>query len=152
MKHLTCFCAIVLCTFCFSQQEKLDSLRNDIETLKKQDSTYINTRLNYSKQLFYHSPNDSTLLDFSLETLKLTRLINYNKGEALVYNRIGVIYQYIYSDSNKAIENYQNSLRIIEKYKLPEKYIAGNIGNIASIYYEQKEYRKALSYYKKLLN
>ncbi|MDY7395664.1 histidine kinase [Aureibaculum sp. 2210JD6-5] len=143
----------ILClTFCFSQQKKIDSLKKVITEYSSKDTTYVNLRLLYSRKEFIFNPRDSSLLKYNLKTLEFAKQLNFRKGEALVYNRIGVIYQYILSDPYKAIEYYHRSLDIVEKNKLPSKYMVGNIGNIANIYYEQKENKKALEYYKKMLS
>tara|TARA_R110002049_G_scaffold10476_13_gene51549 strand:+ start:1849 stop:3600 length:1752 start_codon:yes stop_codon:yes gene_type:complete len=137
---------------CLSQQKQIDSLKKVIDAYTHQDTTYINLRLSYSRKKFISAPKDTTLLQYSLKTLELSKQLNFPKGEALSLNRIGVIYQYVFSNPYKAIENFQNSLTIVAKYGLPNRYYVGNIGNIANIYYEQKENEKALSYYKKMLD
>ncbi len=153
MKYLLLYSLMLLHLVCFAQQQQqIDSLKQVIDGYAEPDTTYINLRLNYSRKRFISAPKDSNLLDYNMKTLELSKKLIFRKGEALSLNRIGVIYQYVFSNPYKALESFQESLTIIEKYGLPNRYMLGNIGNIASIYYEQKENEKALSYYKKMLD
>lgn len=131
--------------------KELDSLKKHIQSLTAVDTTVINLRNDYIKQALFSNLSDSTLLNFAEITLTESKKINYKKGEALAYERMALVYQYSFSNPFKALEFYHFALETIGDNKELETFKWGILGNIATIYYEQEEYRKALINFNKIL-
>lgn len=133
-----------------SQQIPLDSIVKLMENYGNPDTAYVDMRLDYMKNKIFLTPTDTTWLAYGEETLKMAEDLDYPRGMAMAHERIGVVYQHLLSNPYKAIDNYQKSLSLIEQndhFKFLETSV---VGNIANIYQEQGELKKALTYYKKI--
>ena len=134
-----------------AQQNKVDSLSLQIASLPVDDPATIDLRNEYLKQALYANPADTTLLDFANKTLETARNLDYTKGMVVANERLGLIYQYTFSNPYLAVDHYQKALAIIGRDKSLESGKWGILGNIGTIYYEQEEYRKALTYFREVL-
>ncbi len=137
--------------FSTAQQKEIDSLEKILENYGQPDTTYVRLQMEYMKKKLFLTPSDSSWLDFANKSLQIAEKLDYPLGQALASEKIGIVYQYIYSDPYKALDYYQKSLEVIEKNNINPNYALGNLGNIGIIYYEQGELRLALTYYKKVL-
>lgn len=133
-----------------AQQVPLDSIVKLMENHGKIDTAFVDMRLDYMKNKLFLTPNDTSWLTYGKQTLKMAQDLNYPRGEAMAYERIGIVYQHLLSNPYKAIDNFQKSLTLIEKYNHFKFLEASTLGNIANIYREQGELKKALKYYKKI--
>tara|TARA_R110002051_G_scaffold267030_1_gene327020 strand:- start:26648 stop:28417 length:1770 start_codon:yes stop_codon:yes gene_type:complete len=128
-----------------------DSLYATVTILPVTDTLTIDARNDYVRQALFLNPADTTLFLFAEKTVQYAHKLAYEKGVLLAYERMGLVQQYSYSNPFKALECYHKALSIIEKNKKLIDYKVGILGNIATIYYEQEEYLKALSIFKDLL-
>lgn len=154
MKNLqTLFFLLIASSFANAQglQEKLDSLSKLIAARPASDTSAIDLRNEYAKQALFANPADTTLADFTQETLKTAKKENYKKGILLAYERLALINQYSFSNPYKALDYYHKALSIANNNPRLNFYKWEIIGNIATIYYEQEEYIKALEGFKKVL-
>lgn len=154
MKNIINFVFFILGNYLAIPQETpkiLDSIYKLIQSKPVIDTTTINLRNDFTKQSLFANPADSTLLDFAQFTLEEAKKIKYYKGIVLAYERLALVHQYSFSNPFKAIELYHLALGIIEENKTLEAYKWGILGNIATIYYEQEEFYKALNIFKEIL-
>ena len=57
------------------------------------DTATINLRNEYAKQALFANPSDSTLKDYTQQTLEIAKKANYRKGTLLAYERLALINQ-----------------------------------------------------------
>lgn len=147
------FFLILLCFIgngLYAQSTKLDSLKNEIDNYKKVDTTLILKRISFFKKTAYESPLYTDLLKYSKETLELAKKIHFDRGIAITYQHIGVVYQYFKTDVINALENYQKALRIIDSNPKLKTLTPGSLNNIGAIYMNKKDYTKALEVYRRM--
>ncbi len=96
--------------------------------------------------LTFRKINADTGLNYGQQALELAQKLNWEKGIAQSYTRLGLNYK-AKGDFNKALGCYFNSLKICEKLDMT-KDMANNLYSIGVIYMGQAEYAKALEYYK----
>ena len=151
---LTLVFLLIACSLANSQelQKKLDSLSRLITGMPPTDTATINLRNEYAKQALFANPSDSTLKDYTQQTLEIAKKANYRKGTLLAYERLALINQYSFSNPYKALDYYHKALSIADNNPHLNSYKWGIIGNIATIYYEQEEYKKALGSFKEVLH
>lgn len=152
MRKLLRLCLVLVTASLFAQNKTLDSLENVIENYKVHDSTYVKLRLDFIKDKIFLTPNDSIWLPYINKTLEVATKIDFKKGIALSHDRLGVYFQYIASNHYKALENYHKAILVAESEKSLKRYTPGFYGNIAVIYYEQQEYKKAINTFRILLD
>lgn len=150
------FALFFLLFFCFvtngqGLKNELDSLLGRIIILPSTDTTAINLRNEYTKKALFAQPADSTLTSFAQQTLEDAEKIGYQKGVMLAYERLALISQYSFSNPYKALDQYHKALSISANNPELEPYNWGVMGGIATIYYEQEEFEKALRYFKEIL-
>ncbi len=126
-----------------AQNTTIDSLLILVKTDKPDTSKAIllnNLCREYKNIGFY-----DTALYFGKSALQLAKQLNFQKGIADAYNRIGIIYdnQGIY---DKALENYFVLLKI-RKETGDKRSIADSYNNIGLTYYNLGNYEKALENY-----
>lgn len=133
------------------QQPLLDSLKRAVDQYSgKHDTSYVLLRNSLTVQKIYHDPSDTTQVEFIEETLRISQKLNFPKGIMLSYQRLGTVYQFFLGDPLLAIEYYQKALEVIDENPKLRIHTPNCQANIASIYFDQKEYRKALSLYKEI--
>ncbi|WP_111307490.1 tetratricopeptide repeat-containing sensor histidine kinase [Confluentibacter sediminis] len=149
IRALQCY-FLLMCANCYTQTH--DSLYHKLIKLPPNDTVTINARNDYIKQALFSNPADTTLFQFTEETLKLANKLSYKKGILLAYERMGLLQQYSFSNPFKALEFYHKALGIIENNRSLNVFKGGVLGNIAIIYYEQEEYQKALTIFNDILH
>ncbi|WBL44859.1 histidine kinase [Algoriphagus halophytocola] len=127
-----------------------DTLAVDSVDISDLDSTIIDQRNDFLKKALFENPGDSKLEIWGLQTLELAKILDYPKGIMVAYERLGLIYQYSYSNPFKALDYYYTALAIAEQNSKLEAFQWSIKGNIATIYYEQEEYQKALSLFEEV--
>lgn len=132
-------------------QKGLDSMLIRIAALPAGDTVAINVRNDYIKQALFANPADSTLTGFAQQTLKNAEKAGYQKGRMLALERLALISQYAFSNPFKALDYYHKALYITVDNSTLNPYKWGVMGGIATIYYEQEEYEKALHYFQEIL-
>ncbi len=76
--------------FCFSQNKKIDSLENIINSSSKNDSVKINRLIKLSR--LYINENTNKAIEFQEEALKISKKINYKIGMIKSHNNLSKIY------------------------------------------------------------
>ena len=152
MKYIFSLCCLVVLvsTTVEAQITPLDSIENLLENHPSHDTTLINIRNDLVHQKIFHEPDDSTLLSFTKETLKMAEELNFIKGQVMAIQRIAVIIQYLEGKPMESIDYYQRALEILSDQPRLRKYIPGSLINLANIYNEQGDHEKALELFKKL--
>ncbi|MBU2995275.1 tetratricopeptide repeat protein [Cellulophaga baltica] len=157
MKHLKRICysifSFVICLLSFdnlkAQNTEKDSLKHKIEQFKlkpnfQKDTTYINMLYRYGKDFGYY--NLDSLLLISNEAFKLSKAINYTKGESQSL----IILGNYYSDNNKekAMELYAQALTKAKKVN-NIKLILRAKSSLAIGYTHKENFTEALKQYYK---
>jgi tetratricopeptide (TPR) repeat protein len=140
-RFLFSFIGFFIFPFCFSQNTKIDSLRNVLKT-EQEDSNKVNT-LNSVSDLTWRSGNYTQAKKDAEGAFSLSEKIKYLKGEANAYNNLGNICtnQSIYPE---ALKNHFEALKIRENIQ-DKKGIAASCNNIGNIYMYQGNYADALA-------
>ncbi len=137
-------------------QTKIDSLENVLLTIQEDTG-----KVNLINELadIYLSTSPEKAHKYANKALKLAKKLSYKQGLATSLYHIGRIYYY-WSEYEKAIEYYQQSLKIYEELaNSPDsaeatsgkKGIAISLGNIGVVYTHLSNYKKSIEYYKKSL-
>jgi len=147
---------VFLLLICFSAntQELLknpDSLAVLIRSMPAEDTATINLRNQYVKQALFSNPADSSLMEFTQQTLDTAEKIGYQKGVLHAYERLALISQYSFSNPYKALDYYHKALSVAENNPGLITYKWGIKGGIATIYYEQEEFNNALRSFKEII-
>ena len=141
-----------LSIICFSQSLKeADSIEVLINNYGKPDKNYIRLRNTFVAKKLFSTPTDSTWLSYNFETLEVAKKLDYKEGEILAYGNIAIVYQYLLSDPYQAIDYNLKSMEIINYNNQLDVYAIPVLHNIGLLYYEQKEYKKALVYFRDAL-
>jgi tetratricopeptide (TPR) repeat protein len=139
---------LILHSFCFSQQSKIDSLKNLLKTDKKDTNKVIH--LNKLCREYELTGNNDSAKSYGTTALQLAEQIKYKRGIATAYKGIGNIYSK-QSDYVKALEYYLKALNLAEE--IGDKALqATTLGNISPVYNNQGDYQKALDYGLKALD
>jgi class 3 adenylate cyclase/Tfp pilus assembly protein PilF len=129
-----------------SGQAKIDSLLAEIPKAKG-DTNEV--KLLNSLTFNYKTINPNKGIDFGVQGLKLAKEIDWEKGEAICNNSLGLNYKNK-SDYTKALDYFYKALHINTSIN-NQKGIATNYTNIGNTYHKQSNYPKALDYYYKAL-
>ncbi len=143
---------LLLCCKSLSHAQKipLDSIKDLFEGHASIDTTLVNIRNDLVHQKIFYEPEDSTLLSFTRETLKIAEDLNYVKGQVMAIQRIAVVIQYLQGKPIESIDYYQKALGLLADKPKLKKYIPGSLINLANIYNEQGDHEKALQLFKRL--
>ncbi len=136
----------ILHSFSFSQQNKIDSLLNILKTAKE-DTTKVNLLNGICWEYKDISPDTAQI--YSLQSLELSKKINYKQGIATSYNNSGVVFAYK-GDNDKSLENFFKSLKMQEEIG-NKKMIANMYNNIGIIYKNKGDYAKSIEAHLKSL-
>lgn len=131
----------------YAQNSKIDSLSTFIKTAKS-DTIKIKTLNVLCTEYRIIGEMDNAILKGN-EGLKLSRELQWKKGEAEILTNIGIIH-WSQGNYSLALNNYSEALKINELLG-DENKIANSLGNIGLVYWNQGEYPKALSFYFKAL-
>lgn len=127
-----------------------DSLKLKEDHLDLADTLILDKRNDFIKQSLFTNSSDSTLLEMALETLAFSEYLGYQKGALMANERLGLIYQYRFSNPYIALDYYLQALSISESNPAVREFKWGIQGNIGTIYYEQEEYEKGLEIFKEV--
>ncbi|MBC7862982.1 MAG: tetratricopeptide repeat protein [Bacteroidia bacterium] len=128
-------------------ERALDSLNQSLK-LCKEDTNKVNT-LNAFAWEIKTSNADSAIKTCNL-ALALAEKLQWEKGIAISFSKLGVYYAYYKADYPKALNCCLAALKLTEQLNL--KQLQANIlGNIGFIHKMQADYEVALSYYHKSL-
>lgn len=143
-----CFLLIFLVHFFgTSQQNKLDSLKNELQTHTLKDTIRAGLLIELASELTYSEPNKG----FSLieEALAISKKNTWIKGEALAQRQKGNLH-YVLADNLNAMDAYQKAL--VLSRKIPDKQLEASIlSNLGNIHADLKEYDQALQNYRAYL-
>lgn len=153
MKGGLLFFLLLVCFSANTQElrKRLDSLSLLISDMPANDTATINLRNDYIKQALFSNPADSMLTEFAQQTLETAEKTGYQKGVLLAYERLALISQYSFSNPYKALDYYHKALSVVENNPALNTHKWGITGGIATIYYEQEEYEKALRSFKEII-
>jgi tetratricopeptide (TPR) repeat protein len=140
------FCFLITPLLCVAQPaaQQEDSLLNVLQQHKAKDTARVKLLLNYVKDNFLTHP-DSALLQYANEALEISENVNWPKGIAMSYQRLGIVYTYVVPDLSNALNSYQKAIKANEAAQL-KKFNWGMYSNIGIIYQNNKLFRKAVNY------
>ncbi len=137
---------VIISTLCYSQQEKIDSIKN----LPVPANLKVKVdRLNEFSYFYCILSTDSSLF-YAKKALKLADSIHYQLGLAKSNINIGRVYYY---QDNYAMA-LEWDIKGLETYQAmnDEKGIADCYRNIGNVYLNQNQYKKSKEYYEKGMN
>jgi tetratricopeptide (TPR) repeat protein len=102
-----------------------------------------------SGNVFYNQGVFNRAIEDFLEALKFFTQTKNQKGQAEIYQDLGLAYHYS-KKPEVALENYEKSLQLFETIQ-DEKGVAGTLSYIGHIFEKKFEYQKALDYQQKAL-
>lgn len=128
--------------FVFSQNNKIDSLRNAIPAMQE-DTAKVDALLDLSSALFRSQPD--TAIIFAQQAIELAQTINYPKGYGYALKNIGLAY-YIKSDFPEVLNYWQQSLDVFKS--IGDQLGISNLNNnIGAVHFNYGDDPKALEYY-----
>jgi len=145
---------LIQCSLAYAQDspQRLDSLQRLIASAPVRDTATVNLRNKYIKQALFANPADSTLMDFARTTLKTATEMEYPMGMLVAHECLALIEQYAFSNPYRAVDHYHMALAIAENIAGLNSRKWAITGNIATLYYEQEEYGKALDGFRAVLH
>ncbi|MFN8347764.1 MAG: ATP-binding protein [Spirosomataceae bacterium] len=127
----------------FAQNQRIDSLIHQLVMVQKDTSRVM---IMADLCLEYRLSKPDSAMKYGQQALSLARKIDFAKGETKALSSLGYLLRNI-GNLPKALDITLKALRIAEKDgNITE--IATCLNNIGGIYYELKDFSKALSYYK----
>ena len=138
---------LMISSFVFAQNQKIDSLKRIVETGVK-DTSMVVTLNELSKVLNTEDLKQS--LEYARKANELATQLNYKKGVAYSLKNIGLV-QYYQSDYLNVLDSWTQSLKEFESIH-DTIGIANLVNNLGSIYYSQGSNVKALDYYLRSLS
>ena len=117
-----------------------NELEKKINRYQKKDTTRVELLIDYCVSTTF-SVSDKMLV-YAKEANRISKKINYRKGEIRSLNCIGNYY-YQQGILDKAIYYYTDAIRLAEKTKDVDNIIIGK-SNLASVYIQIKDSKKAL--------
>ena len=140
------FCLISL--YAFGQTSKIDSLKQIVESSKK-DTSLVKT-LNALSIEGLNNEDIAGSLVFSKQANELAGQLGYMKGKAYAQKNIGLA-EYYQGNFERVLEYWTNSLETFESIQ-DTLGIANMVNNLGAVYYSQSSYAKATDYYLRSLN
>lgn len=117
-----------------------NELEKKINRYQKKDTTRVELLIDYCVSTTFSVSNK--MLVYAKEANRISKKINYRKGEIRSLNCIGNYY-YQQGILDKAIYYYTDAIRLAEKTKDVDNIIIGK-SNLASVYIQIKDSKKAL--------
>lgn len=152
---------LILNSFCFAQQNKIDSLLSLIK-IDIEDTTKVKHLNDLGWELMYQNPDSAIILGnqaLAIITPVLSTEFNSTREgienkkikllRAKTFGNLGVYYC-LKADYPQSLNYYLMALKINEELK-NKKGISAQLGNIGIIYFYQADYPKALDYFFKAL-
>ncbi len=127
-------------------QAKIDSLLAELPNAKG-DTNEV--KLLYNLSFYFNSINPDMGIVYGMNGLKLSKNIDWRKGQAQCYNSLGINYK-AQSNNLKALDYFKKALTINEELS-NKNGIATVLGNIGNVYFNLTDYPKALEYFGKAL-
>ena len=147
MKNILFIVFSGICTFGFSQQKQIDSLKRELKVHKKTDT--VKFLLYYDIAKSYLDDDQKMALKYSDSAYLIApKLENRNKWLAKSLYQKGVIYNQ-YFQYNEALENYENGADFAKKGNGAEELLGRIYHNTGLIYYNKDQYKKAITYHQK---
>ncbi len=148
-KTCVSYCSLLLCctlmnNSIFAQKNKVDSLYQLLDK-EKTDTNRIKLMCDIGYESRVYNPEKALFI--SNEALSLSRKIRYTDGQSKSLGTMAIIFRLI-GNFPLALEYNLKRLKLVENTNNPEK-LAGVLSNIALVYVNQEEYKKALTYYYK---
>ncbi len=132
----------------FSQNSKIDSLKNIVETGTK-DTSMVSTLNTLSIEVL-NNENIPESIIYSEKAKELANQLNYKKGKAYALKNIGLA-QYYQGDFIAVLDHWTRSLETFEAIN-DTLGIATIVNNLGAVYYSQGSHAKALDYYLRSLS
>lgn len=126
----------------FAQSRKADSLKLLLQT-EKQDTSRVLLFAEIGTSYLFEKPEAG--LTYVAQGLELSRLINFQRGEAVCLNALGHLNR-IFGNYTAGIKYHLQALQIYEKMNDQSGIVASNFG-IAGNYEDEKDYKAALEYF-----
>ena len=126
-----------------SGQAKIDSLLAELPKAKGDTNEVI---MLYTISHAYFKVNPDKGIDFGKKGVDLAKKINWDKGLAKSYNSIGLNYTFGKGEYDLALEHFNKS-KSLNLTNNDSNGIAGNYGNIGSVFRVQSKYSNAIEYY-----
>ena len=143
-KQILCFIAqIFLCAVCFAQSEKIDSLKELLDTETKEDTTRADRLFYLSNSYIYDNPDSG--IYYADSALRLSRKLGYTIREAWANYNLGEAY-WVLGDYALSIQYNLQSLDLFQQMKSPIG-VSTMKYDIGDIYKEMSDYKQALQYY-----
>ncbi|UII27707.1 tetratricopeptide repeat-containing sensor histidine kinase [Fulvivirga maritima] len=111
------------------------------------DSVRIGNAINDISIVYGYSGDWEKALQYFTEALHMFQKVNDLKGEAQALNNIGLVYLQYFDDLEKAEEYFLKSLEI-KQARGDKKDLGTAYGNLGKIMEENKQYDRALDYYR----
>ena len=143
------FSFLILNSFCFSQNGKIDSLLSVLKTVKE-DTNKVNALHDLAWEFKYITPDTSIIL--TQEALQLSEKLNWKYGIGKSFHYFGV-FNWIMGNFPEALKNYHKALPVWEKLYPPRGGEKGakTIANMGFVYQDEGDYAQALTFYLKAL-
>ncbi len=139
---------LLLSSFVFAQNNKIDSLKRIVETGIK-DTTMVVTLNALSKEII-NTENISESLIYAKKANELAKKLKYKKGLAYSLKNMGLA-QYYQGNYLDVLNSWTQSLKEFESIH-DTIGIANLVNNLGAIYYSQGSNAKALDYYLRSLS
>jgi two-component system NtrC family sensor kinase len=135
---------VLLVSTAFAQKSPSDSLKKLLsQSLPDTARVLLLDQLSYA--LMYSKP--SMAMQYAQEGLDLSKKSHFPKGQVRNMNRLGAILRFT-SNYGKALEMHFGSLKLAESINDKEG-VARTLNNIGILYLEQKDFKKAIAYFRK---
>lgn len=128
----------------FAQKNSADSLYQELGKAKS-DTAKVRLMCDIGYELRVNDPEKA--LQVTSEALSLSKKIKYNEGQSKSLGTMAIIFRLL-GNFPLALEYNLKRLELVEKSNDQAK-LAGVLINIALVYVNQEEYKKALTYYYK---
>ncbi len=140
----------LLCFFGYSQQSKLDSILSKLKVYKHRDSVRARLLVNAAWNSIYINEQDAFI--YVNEAIDITKEIQWNWGLIASLRQKGVNY-YIQRDYLRAVDTWQEALKVANTKKVKDKLLIGSIhNNLGNVYADFNQYTKALYNYNQCLD
>ena len=145
MKKLLSFLFLGICTFGFSQQKQIDSLKRVLKNHRKTDT--VKFLLYYDIAKSYLDDDQKMALKYSDSAYLIApKLENKNKWIAKSFYQKGVIYNQ-YFQYKEALESYEKGADFAKNEKSAEELLGRIYHNTGLIYFNKDQYKKAITYH-----